>query len=607
MKVLSALIASALVLLAVRLVHAAPACRVLAFSLEPDCFVRAPDGRCTFDVNRPDLGPQLAVWIESSSGEFVDTIFVTNAVGLYGIGNRPGRSDLRSGPRFPYGRRPMALPLWAHRRGKVYPAVLPKDGLDDTLTFHERVSSPEPYFCRPMISSEVVDAVTCASGTFRSDKGVLDPAGGTSVYPPRGDLLDWVSVCVPKISNAGAACDPGDAAQFEALNDLDAVAGATPRYDEAFTSTWLVPATLASGDYRLMVEVGKELDANAAFSPPSYLAASEAANFGGYGWDGNLGQPSVLYAVPFHLGEEGVDGLGDEQRLGSGDPWGASGALTPPDASSAPLDDTPGSGWGRLRDLGGAPSPRHVAVTSVPCAPLDCATAGPPTPPRIVESATSATATTGAVTYEPSWDHGAPALAYEIRATLTSGAYFQATDFAHWPTVAMAGPATSSDPLTATLTGLTPQSIYAVGLRARGRCGWSAPSLVRLVTPKPVYRQLSGCVIATAALGTDREPRLVGLRRLRDRWAAASAWGLLLADLYGQSAPPLAHALARSDSLRAWVRSGLETAFSLEDAALSPRRGSTSNARPLPTAPPPRAQRAKPFSSKTPSKRTVER
>ena len=48
---------------------------------------------------------------------FIDTLVVTNGVALYGIGNRPGRWDFRSGPRFPYGRRIMALPVWAHRRG----------------------------------------------------------------------------------------------------------------------------------------------------------------------------------------------------------------------------------------------------------------------------------------------------------------------------------------------------------------------------------------------------------------------------------------------------------------------------------------------------------
>ena len=107
-------------------------CRLLRYSFEPDCFVRDASGACAFDETQPDLGPQVAVWVEDArTGAFVDTIMVTNAVGLFGIGNRPGRWDLRSGPLFPYGRRPMALPVWAHRRGKTYEAVKMNDGLED--------------------------------------------------------------------------------------------------------------------------------------------------------------------------------------------------------------------------------------------------------------------------------------------------------------------------------------------------------------------------------------------------------------------------------------------------------------------------------------------
>ena len=67
-----------------------------------------------------DLGPQIAVWLQDASGAFVDTLMVTNATAVRGIGNRPGRSDFLSGPLFPYGKRIMALPIWAHARGKTY-------------------------------------------------------------------------------------------------------------------------------------------------------------------------------------------------------------------------------------------------------------------------------------------------------------------------------------------------------------------------------------------------------------------------------------------------------------------------------------------------------
>ena len=41
------------------------------------------------------------MWLESGDGSrFVDTLLVTNAVAIHGIGNRPGTWDMLSGPRF---------------------------------------------------------------------------------------------------------------------------------------------------------------------------------------------------------------------------------------------------------------------------------------------------------------------------------------------------------------------------------------------------------------------------------------------------------------------------------------------------------------------------
>ena len=37
----------------------------------------------------------------------------------------------------------MALPVWAHRRGVLYESVQMNDGMDNWMTFHEPVSSPE--------------------------------------------------------------------------------------------------------------------------------------------------------------------------------------------------------------------------------------------------------------------------------------------------------------------------------------------------------------------------------------------------------------------------------------------------------------------------------
>ena len=63
------------------------------------------------------------------------------------------------------------------------------------------------------------------------------------------------------------------------------------------------------------------------------------------------------------------------------------------------------------------------------------------------------------------------------------------------PSPAVAAPGTIT---TVTLTALTPLSGYAVALRARGVCGWSAWAFIRFYVGPTKHVKLSGCVIATA-------------------------------------------------------------------------------------------------------------
>src|SRR3954466_13307573 len=60
---------------------------------------------------------QIAVWLERPDGKFVDTLFVTRSTGALGLGNRPGSALFKSAYRWPYGRREMVLPVWAHAHG----------------------------------------------------------------------------------------------------------------------------------------------------------------------------------------------------------------------------------------------------------------------------------------------------------------------------------------------------------------------------------------------------------------------------------------------------------------------------------------------------------
>jgi hypothetical protein len=166
----------------------AQTCMTLRYDFQPDCYHAAGDPACLRSIDRLDLGPQIAVWVESADrAMFVDTLMVTNMTAARGIGNRPGVSNFLSGPLFPYGKRSMALPIWAHARGKLYDAVVMQDGRETWLGFHESLSSGEPYYCRPLRPQEInVDAITCPT-RFTSAKGKLDSSTQT-YYPPRNDL-----------------------------------------------------------------------------------------------------------------------------------------------------------------------------------------------------------------------------------------------------------------------------------------------------------------------------------------------------------------------------------------------------------------------------------
>ena len=540
---------------------AAAPCRALQYTFTSDCFRAPGDTGCTWHEDKPDLGPQIAVWVESADrARFVDTLMVTNATALFGIGNRPGLDNLRSGPKFPYGRRPMALPVWAHARGKTYPLVVMQDGQEGLLTYHEGDSSPEPHFCRPMMPEEEVDAITCPSAAFRSDKGRLD-ATQVSVYPPRGDLFDLGAICPPLVNHPGGSCDAGDSAQYAFLDDVDAIATATPSFGVATKGTWPLPDDLPPGDYALMIEVGKEFDTNAAYDATN----APSLDFDVFGTVGNLGQPSVVYRVPFTVGASDVTGGGVAAGIsGYGDATGATGTIFPPDAT---ISSAPGSGEGRLATTTGPDGDGQVHVSFATCAPVDCTTEGPPATVPVAVVSGDVTATTATVQIEQVGDGQvadgrAPVASYELRVAplMRHGAIdIDPSDFVSWtpePPLAPAAPGTLSD---VALTGLTPDTAYGVGVVAHGSCGSSPVSFARFTTPALPAQdtQLKGCFIATAAFGSDVAPEVDALRRVRDAAVGASPLARLAAELYYATAPAAARVLRETDVGRAAVRAPL--------------------------------------------------
>ena len=115
---------------------------------------RAADERAIVLDFTPTERAQIAIWIESADGTFLNTVGLTQAVSVRGIGNRPGAAQMNSGFHWPYGRREGVLPIWAHRRASAPGAMqFPR------IIFQHR---PEGYASRTCEDS-THDAYYCLS------------------------------------------------------------------------------------------------------------------------------------------------------------------------------------------------------------------------------------------------------------------------------------------------------------------------------------------------------------------------------------------------------------------------------------------------------------
>jgi hypothetical protein len=554
----------------------AQSCMTLQYAFQPDCYRPDESSACVQSVTRMDLGPQIAVWLQDGAGKFVDTLMVTNATSRRGIGNRPGRWDFLSGPLFPYGKRVMALPIWAHARGKTYSTLMMQEAIcavggpsypgESCLGWHESYSSQELYFCRPLQTTEaqaavgtMVDAITCPT-KFNSEKGKFDPTT-PSYYPPRSDLTSF------------GPSDGTDPPTFTLINDLDAVAAATPAYGATYNGTWSVPGTLLPGDYTLMVEVNKEFDTNAAHDHPDFVDD----NLASYGSEHNFGQPSVIYQVPLHIDvtTAAMDAAAVPQIRGYGDWTGATGLISSRDASIS--TDVPGSGEGRLLPISANGLSGRVIASVAPCTTLVCdpvtnvcsicdpakqectplACSPPPAAPGAVTNLAVATdglgSTSATLQFNNASSNGTPVMRYDIRwqtgPTLTDDQFGSA---ASAPQVIPGSPGAVASFI---LNSLKPQTQYSVAVRAFDPCGQPSPTAtLTFTTPAMKFTQLSGCFVATAAWGSAMAPDVAAMRKVRDRLRPASTMFAVATDLYYRSGPAAAEVLRRSDTARALVR-----------------------------------------------------
>ncbi|MCS6913177.1 MAG: CFI-box-CTERM domain-containing protein [Myxococcales bacterium] len=544
------------------------ACRVVEVRFLPHGVPSAGPG------TREPLSPQIAVWVEDRDGRYVDTLFVTRVTGLLGLGNRTGAATLKSDFRWPYGKRPMVLPVWAHKRGKRYPLVVmggacsPRCGGDahnsgadpddeDTVAYHGSISSAEPYYCSPSgwrtRTIDGVDVISCASAFYSSKGRFLE--GHFSFYPPRADIDP---------SQVSPQLDHPDLKRFAALNDLVAVSGATPPTDRILDPPirWAVPNSLPDGEYLLRVEVNREADWNPPWwtegrSKPDKYPAWDI----GFGKQ-YLGQPSVVYTVPFRLGAAGHT-FRTRDYEGYGDINGTSGRLFPPDMT---IRTDGGSGGDRLRLVRDPEGDWRVHVTVVPCGEGGCI---PPPPPSGIELENKTDTTmTVAIQMPPV----AEAQNATIQVRYREGLPITEESFNHALPAPMPPTARPGQRVTTDIRGLQPRTTYHVAARAVSACG-AASALVTASTDTETghYTTLQGCFVATAAYGSPLATQVGVLRVLRDRYLLPHPLGQLLVATYYAMSPPLAALVGGPgrEPLRRAVRTLLHPLVSLA-RALSP-------------------------------------
>lgn len=545
---------------------------------------------------KPVPNAQIAIWLEDQAGKWVQDVLVTQAVGKLGIGNRPGLWNFVSSWRAPYGPRPSVLPIWAHRRGKTYPKLVffDDDAADEeSLGWHENASSAETYYCRPLTPSEndviSVDTMTCPSpAVFQTDKGVFDPKA-TSPYPPRNDLLEFEP-----------GQDSPDAPSFAGLNDLDAVTAATPPGNTPEYVTTMIPGGAVNGPLTAWIEVSLEHDEN-----PSYDYDREKDHYvdprlDTYGVE-YLGQPSVVYKLPFDPRDKGFTGTSG--WAGYGDWNGATGTIHPPDAT---ISTTKGSGTDRLQQYTlngetfrfgvysyGSTGGGDTGVTTDPGDTMDPDTGGTVDPDTGASGGTGDDGgdNGGGIGGDGGWGHcdlhplppvtgltleglsfdkvrvtytlppqtDPDFMLYDVRVHLLPGETPLTEErlaSAQLPMPQIVEAATPGKRGLLDVEQLWGNYTYQIGVTYQDKCGnTSALVSTAITTDSQKFQQVEGfCFLATAAYGAAWVSQVQALRWFRDAYLKTSPVGRDLVRFYYTYSPPLARVVHHQPVLRGMVR-----------------------------------------------------
>jgi hypothetical protein len=482
----------------------------------------------------PGHSMQIVVWIEDAAGNYVDTAFITQLTGTYGLGNRPGMMEFNSGYRWPYGRRTSTFPVWAHRHGLVWPLIVFQDGDDGDLSHAMGQSSTERFFCRPIREQEALwDTQTCATTPY-TDKGRLSPTE-TSLYPPRQDI------------EFASSIDDEGVKQYENLNPFDAVSRATPPGNESFRVDWQIPDGLPMGDYVVWVEVSKEFDQNESYDYPEPVGIPWQEYGVPY-----RGQPSVVYKVPFSLTPGSATTASTAEYAGYGDPDGIDGEIRPPDATIT--TGVAGSGASRLQLNVDGDEMYRVRVNALPFVSDQ---EQPGAPDRITVVDASPSTATLSFTAPGDDDTIGNVAGYEVR--YLAGAEMSAANFEEGVLASVQmSLAPAGEEQTLEIQNLLPRLDYSIGVRAFDECkNYGGIQVVRVTTPELSGGHVDACFVATAAYGSLLERDVEMLRRFRDRFLRTHVTGELLVQTYYTFGPALARLIAPSDTLRRAARATL--------------------------------------------------
>ncbi|HEY3802598.1 MAG TPA: fibronectin type III domain-containing protein [Kofleriaceae bacterium] len=525
---------------------------LLALLAPAPAFADGP-ARCLNVEYTPTSGLQIVVWVEDASGNFLDTLFITQQTGSFGLGNRPGRYDFNSGPMWPYGRRLTTFPVWSHRNGQSFPSVLFQNDtnpdpnycstLDPQSSQYESCgenqlshsfdnSSRELHYCRPLMMSDPSwDTMTCATQAF-TDKGIFS-TGSTTGYPPRIDVTP-------------SAPDSMSVAMYSTLNPYDAVSQPTPLGGTLMQTPWPVPDSYAAGSYTMYVEVSLEQDFNDTYNATSFPSPPNIA-YGEYGVP-YRGQPSIVYAVPFTIGDS-ASTASTMQYVGYGDPTGSDGEIRPPDSTIT--TGTPGTGASRLQLVAGNDGTMYrvkVDVTSNGASQL-------PTAPAQLQ-ATAVTSSSLSMSFVAP-GIGMPAgkvSGYEIRVrandAMTDDNFEDST-----MVTATVSPDSPGSTQTFDITGLLPLTDYWVGIRAYDGCHNTGDlTIVKVTTEDRTSGTVDACFVATAAYGSIMANDVELLRHFRDTLLQSNVLGELGVEAYYTFGPAVAGVVGESELLRQTAR-----------------------------------------------------